>query len=109
MPLTDDIDPKLIRDQLDEWEVDINRELSDPAPGVFQSEMRHRHGAQIDLWIQNLENLRNKLQPNHGNGTHELRDPNDLTPPGLADPKEAATVAEIYSLLGYLRSEIGRG
>jgi hypothetical protein len=109
MPLPDDIDPKAIRDQLDNWEIDINRELSDPPPALFQREMRQRHGVQIEQWIHNLENVRNKLQPNHGHGVTWPHDPSDLSPPGLADPQDASTVAEIYSLIGYLRSQVGQG
>ena len=109
MPLSDNIDPKLIRDQLDAWEIDINKELDDPPPSLFQQEMRRRHGPQIDSWIHSLETLRNKLQPDHGHAANGQRDPNDLSPPGLTDPKQASTVAEIYSLLGYLRSEVGPG
>lgn len=109
MPLPDDIDPKAIRDQLDSWEIDINRELSDPAPALFQQEMRLRHGVQIEQWIHDLETLRNRLQPNHGHGVSGPHDPDDLSPPGLSNPGDATTVAEIYSLLGYLRSQIGQG
>jgi hypothetical protein len=108
MPLPDEIDPKSIRDQLDRWEIDINRDLADPPAALFQQEMRRRHGAQIEQWIHNLENLRNKLQPNHGHGASAPHDPNDLSPPGLSNPGDATTVAEIYSLLGYLRSEVGQ-
>jgi len=110
MLLPDEIDPKSIRDQLDRWEIDINRALGDPEPARFQQEMRSQHGFQIDEWIHTLELIRDRLQPDHGHAANcNGRDPDDLTPPGVENAEDAATVAEIYSLIGYLRSQIGRG
>jgi hypothetical protein len=108
MLLPDEIDPKSIRDQLDSWEIEINQALGDPPPERFQQEMRNQHGPKIERWIQTLEQVRDQLQPNHGRGAHEHRDPDDLSPPGVANSEDAVTVAEIYSLIGYLRSQIGR-
>lgn len=108
MLLPDDIEPKLIRDQLDNWEIEINQALADPPAEQFQKEMRYRHGPTIERWIHTLEQVRDQLQPNHGHGATESRDPDDLSPPGVSNRDDAVTVAEIYSLIGYLRSQIGR-
>ena len=106
--MTPHVDFDRIRNQLDSWEIEINRQLHDPSPDEFQQEMRRRHGPQIAIWIDELEQQRDQLQVRNSDGrTEESRSEDDLSPPGLKNPNDAVAVADIYSTIGYLRSQIG--
>ncbi|GAB7126582.1 hypothetical protein [Amantichitinum ursilacus] len=102
---TPNIDFDRIRNQLDAWEIEINRQLHDPSPDEFQQEMRRRHGPQIAIWIDELEQKRDTLQVRGGQPQPAPED--QLSPPNLKDPGDAVAVADIYSTIGYLRSQIG--